>query len=189
MSSTCHHLRRPLGFHLRPQRLKRRRVGAVHDARARLRRRRVRTFGRRRNQRLDELVAEADDLVDAHVAADHAVGQARLKRLIDDAAVGGEIRLAARHEIAASGIVFGHAAPARLQHANDARRAGRLGRQLDLPDALTAIAAVLLEDTRARRSKPRRKRVAERARRCGRDGCRCPSRDAWCDAGPPSRPS
>jgi hypothetical protein len=32
-----------------------------------------------RYQRLDELVAKADDLVGAHVTTDHAVGQARLK--------------------------------------------------------------------------------------------------------------
>ena len=61
--------------------------GTVHDAWTRLCGRRVRAFGRRRDQRLDELVAKADNLVGAHVAADHAVGQARLKRLIDDAAV------------------------------------------------------------------------------------------------------
>ena len=71
------------------------RIRAVHDAWPRLRRWRIRPFGRRRDQRLDELVPEADDLIGAHVAADHAVRQARLKRLIDDAAVGREIAFAA----------------------------------------------------------------------------------------------
>src|SRR5438067_1697886 len=57
-----HHLRRPLGFHLRPERLKWPRVGTMHDARTRLRGRGVRAFGRRWYQRLDELVPEADYL-------------------------------------------------------------------------------------------------------------------------------
>src|SRR6202030_4574405 len=74
-----HHLRRPLGFHLRPEHLKRLRVSAMHDTRTRLRVRGVRTFGRRRDQRLDKLMSEADDLVATHVAADHTVRQARLK--------------------------------------------------------------------------------------------------------------
>jgi len=69
------------------ERLKRHRVGAVHDTRTGLRGRGVRAFGRRRDQRLDELVSEADDLVGTHIAADQPVGQARLKWLIDDASV------------------------------------------------------------------------------------------------------
>ena len=85
-------------FHLALQRLKRRRVGAVHDPRPGLCGRRVRAFGWRRDQRLDVLVSEADDLIGPHVAADHPVRQARLKRLIDDAAAPCEIGLAARHE-------------------------------------------------------------------------------------------
>jgi len=59
----------------------------VHDTRTGLRGRGVRAFGRRRDQRLDELVSEADDLVGTHIAADQPVGQARLKWLIDDASV------------------------------------------------------------------------------------------------------
>jgi hypothetical protein len=35
-------------------------------------------------------MSETDDLIDAHVAANHAFGQARLERLIDDAAGGPE---------------------------------------------------------------------------------------------------
>jgi len=41
------------------------------------------------------LVPETDNFVRAHVAADHAVGQARLERLIHDTAFSGEICLAA----------------------------------------------------------------------------------------------
>ena len=70
------------------------------------------------NQRLDELVAKTDDLFAAHVAADHAVGQPRLERLIDDAAFGCEIDLATSHEVVERHI-FGHAAPARVQNANN----------------------------------------------------------------------
>ena len=45
----------------------------------------LRTFGGRRDQRLDELVPETDDFVRTHVAADHSVRQPRLERLVDDA--------------------------------------------------------------------------------------------------------
>jgi transcriptional regulator with XRE-family HTH domain len=56
-------------------------------------------LGRRRNECLDQLVSKANDLVGAHIAADHALRQARLKRLIDDAPARREIRLAPRHEL------------------------------------------------------------------------------------------
>ena len=59
----------------------------MHNTRARLCGFRVRAFGRWRNQRLDELVPKTNDLVAAHIAADHALGQPRLERLIDDVAV------------------------------------------------------------------------------------------------------
>ena len=72
----------------------------MHDARPRLRLGRVRAFRRRRNQRLDELMTEADDLVARHVAADHAFGQPRLERLVDDAAGIVEVGLAASQEVA-----------------------------------------------------------------------------------------
>jgi hypothetical protein len=49
-----HHLRRPFQFHFGPERLERLRRGGVHDARARLCSVRVRAFGRRRNQRLEQ---------------------------------------------------------------------------------------------------------------------------------------
>src|ERR1700724_1217954 len=69
-----HHLRRPLRFHFYPKFLELLRGCRMHDPRTRLGRRRVRTFRWRRDQRLDELVAETDNLVGSHVAADHAVG-------------------------------------------------------------------------------------------------------------------
>src|ERR1700719_3435488 len=83
-----HHLRRPLGFHLRPEHLKWLRVRAMHDTRTRLCVWGAWASGRRRDQRLDKLVSEANNLVATHVAADHAVRQARLKRLIHDTSVG-----------------------------------------------------------------------------------------------------
>src|SRR3984893_17463453 len=137
-----HHLWRPRRFHFRPEHLKWLRVGAMHDARTRLRGRGVRAFGRRRDQRLDELVSEANNLVDTHVAADHAVRQARLKRLDHDASVGCKIRLAPCHELL-KWHFFDHAPPTRMQDAHDALLAGRLGNQFDLPNALAVIAAVL----------------------------------------------
>ena len=108
----------------------------------------VRAFGRRRNQRFDQLVAETDDLVDTHIAADHPVRQPRLKRLIDDASVGCKIGLAAGHELDKRHF-FGHATPAGMQNANHARAAGRPRNQFDLLNPLAAIAPVLLEDPRA----------------------------------------
>src|SRR5215469_6246500 len=51
-------------------------------------------------QRLDQLVTKADNLVDTHVAADHALGQTRLKRLVDDQPAIGEISLTAGDELA-----------------------------------------------------------------------------------------
>ena len=42
---------------------------------------------------------KANDLAGAHIAADHALRQVRLKRLIDDAPARREIRLAPRHEL------------------------------------------------------------------------------------------
>jgi len=37
---------------------------------------------------------KADDLVGYHIAADHAIGQPRLERLIDNASVVGKVSLA-----------------------------------------------------------------------------------------------
>src|SRR6516164_3488269 len=93
-----HHLRRPVDLHLRPQRPKRLGVWTVHDAWARLRGWRIWSLRGRWDQRLDELVSEADDLIRPHVAPNHAVVQARLKRLINNAPAPGEIGLAALDE-------------------------------------------------------------------------------------------
>ena len=181
-----HHLRRPLGFHFRPQRLKRWRRCRMHDPRAWLRRWRVRTFRRRRDQRLDELVSEADDLVLAHVATDHAVGQPWLERLIDDASFIREIRFALSHELAER-----HGPRARCRGARaESEQCGVLciGQQFDLPHALPAIAAVLLEYARACRFEAAAETLRETPRRCDTDGYRCPSRDVWCGKELPSRP-
>ena len=93
-------------------------------------------------------MAEADHLVGAHVAANHAVRQPRLKGLIDDAAAGGEIGFAAREKLIEPQS-FWHAAAARMQDRNKTRCALRAPSRFHLPHALTAVAAVLLEDTRA----------------------------------------
>ena len=94
---------------------------------------------------------KADDFIDTHIAADHALGQPRLKWLIDDAAARHEVRLAARHEINERHL-FGHAPPERMQYANACPFAGRFENLLDLPDPLTAVAPVLFENKRAGRT-------------------------------------
>jgi hypothetical protein len=90
----------------------------------------------------------------AHVAADHAVGQTRLKRLVYDTSVGREITLAACHELG-QWKFFEQAAAAPFQNAHKACLAGRRGHQLDPPNPDTAIAAVPLDDPRSRRLQPR----------------------------------
>src|ERR1700722_2662443 len=128
----------------------------MHDPRAWLCRLRVWTFRWRRDQRLDKLVSEADNLVRAHVATDHAVGQSWLEGLIDNASFIGEIRFALFHELAERHIL-GHAAAARVKYPNNRGVVGGCGHQFNLPHALTAIAAALFEHPRACRSKPHRK--------------------------------
>src|ERR1700732_423239 len=65
-----HHLRGPLGFHLGPEHLKWLRLSTMHDARTGLRGWGIRAFRWRRDQRLDELVSKAHNLVGAHVTTD-----------------------------------------------------------------------------------------------------------------------
>src|SRR6516165_880957 len=113
----------------------------------------VRALGRRWYQRLYELVPEAHHLVGTHVATDHAFAQARLKRLVHDASIGGEIGLAACHELR-KWHFFRHAPSLCMQHAYDTCVTGQLGSQFDLPNALPTITPVLLEDTRAGRLEP-----------------------------------
>src|ERR1700722_10236158 len=133
----------------------------MHDARAWLRRFRLGTFGRRRDQSLYELAPEADDLVSAHVAADHAVGQPGLERLIDDAALVGEIRFAQSHEIAERHLPR-DAASRRVQYPNDCAVLCRLGCDLDFPHSLATVTAVLFEDAWSRRPQALRKLFAKR---------------------------
>ncbi|MHC2589447.1 hypothetical protein ACVIG9_003503 [Bradyrhizobium ottawaense] len=130
----------------------------MHDARPRLRLGRVGAFRRRRDQGLDHLVPKARDPRAAHVAADHPVGQARLKRLVDDAAAPSEIRLAARHQLVEPDVL-GPAPALGMEYTN---RLVRVRKRFDLPDALAAIAAILLEHARAVRAKARGKFGAER---------------------------
>ena len=56
-----HHLRRPLHFHLRSERLKKLHTRTVHDAWTKLRCRRLRTL--QRYQRLDKLAAETNNAI------------------------------------------------------------------------------------------------------------------------------
>src|SRR3954454_14046635 len=105
-------------------------------------------------------MSKANDLVDPHVATDHAVGQARLKRLVYDAAIEREISLAARYEVAEAHFL--RQAPAACgQHTHRANFADRSGQQLNLPDALTGLAAVLFEHPCACRLEPWRERLPE----------------------------
>jgi len=146
----------------------------VHDTRTRLGGRGIRAFGRRWNQRLDELVPKANHLVDTHVATDHAFRQARLKRLVHDASVRGKIGPAACHELRKRHF-FGLAPALCMQHAHDTRVTSQLGNQFYLPNSLPAIASVLLEDTRAGRSEPRRELTGEVSRRAIEVGIGAPS--------------
>ena len=105
-------------------------------------------------------MSETDHLVDAQVAPDHAFGQARLERLIDDAAGGREIGFAVRHKVF-EGQLLRHAAALRVQHADAPRFSWRFVDQFDFPNALTPISAVLLDDERPEPSKPSRERGKE----------------------------
>src|SRR5271167_1739565 len=107
-------------------------------------------------------MSEADDLVRAHVATDHAVGQPGLERLIDDAAIVREIRFAPAHEFIERHIPR-DAASERVQHPNDCAVLPGPGSELDLPPPPATMAAVLLEDPRPRRPQAPRERFAKRA--------------------------
>jgi len=146
----------------------------MHDPRARLCRFRVRTFRRRWDQRLDKLMSEADDLVRAHVATDHAVGQPGLEWLIDDTALVREIGFAPVHEIAELHML-GHAATGRMQHLNGFAASRGFGCELDLPHAFAAVASVLFEHSRDRRSQALRKLFAERCGAAIQVGVRAPA--------------
>ena len=91
-------------------------------------------------------MSETDDFVGAHVAPDHAVRQPLLEWLIDDAAIVREIGSAAHHELGERQS-FRFTAPPCFQHDGVTPSLGCRGK-LDFPYALTAIAAVLLDDTR-----------------------------------------
>src|SRR6476619_4342149 len=105
-------------------------------------------------------MSETDDLIDTHVAADHAFGQARLERLLDDGAGGREIGFAARDEVF-EGQSLRHAAALRVQHEDAPRFSWCSVDQFNFPNALTAISAVLLDDERPELSKPSRERGKE----------------------------
>jgi hypothetical protein len=103
-------------------------------------------FGWRRDQRLDELVADTGNPVARHVATDHPIGQTRLKRLVDDAPAPAEIRFAARDEVLQRQF-FGSAAKLYMKHTDSP---GFAGQNFDFPHALATIASVLLDDARAK---------------------------------------
>src|ERR1041385_7935385 len=92
------------------------------------------------------LVGEADDPVVGEVDPDHPVVDSRLKRLLDHQAAVFEIRSAALRKLAEADQLDGCATP-RFLHED--RRIVAVPLQLDLPDALTAHTALLLEDARA----------------------------------------
>ena len=104
------------------------------------------------------MVAEAGAAITCHVATHHALSQARLKWLIDHAAVL-EILSAPTDKIIQRqflGCVLG-----RVQHP-DHRPGGR--QPLDFPHALTAVAPVALDHARAG-GEPRRQFGAHRVGR------------------------
>src|ERR1700722_4219396 len=117
----------------------------MHDARARLCRFRVRTFRRRLDQRLDQLMPETHDFVLTHIAPDHPIRQPRLKRLIDDAPFGAKICLAVCHELRERDDLR-HAAPPRFPSADRSNTISRGRLALNLPNALASITAILLEN-------------------------------------------
>ncbi|WP_426443544.1 hypothetical protein [Bradyrhizobium genosp. P] len=100
---------------------------------------------------------EARDLRPAHVAADHPFGQARLERLIDDAAAPSEIRLAAGDE-GVEWNLLGLAAALGVEHPEHRIR---IRQGFHLPDTLASIPAVLLKYAWAVRTKARREFGAE----------------------------
>src|SRR4051794_33291985 len=128
----------------------------MHDAWPRLRGRRIRSFRRRLDQRLDVLMTEPRDPLTGHVTTDHAVRQTRLKRLVDDASAPAEIALAAGHE-GGERQLFGDAAAQCMQHTC---LVGFAVDEFDFPYALAVIATVLLQHPRAG-LQPCRKRVTK----------------------------
>src|SRR5215218_2019469 len=117
---------------------------------------------------------EACDLRSAHVAPDHPVGQARLECLINNAAAPPEIRLAASDEVVER-HVLGSATALRLQYAHCRVR---IRQGLHLPDALTSVPAVLLEDAWAGCAQARREFSTEASCTVVAMGVRAPSQMA-----------
>ncbi len=127
----------------------------MHDARARQRRFRAGARRRRRDQGLDQLVAEPDDPVLGHVAADHAFGQAGLERLVDHASLAGEVGLATPHDLAQAQMLY-LAASARVQHLDPRVGVRRtiVVDELHLPDPQPAVTPVLFQHARPRGGQP-----------------------------------
>ena len=75
----------PQSFHIVSEELEGAHISRVHDAWPRLRLGRVGPCRGWRQQRADQLVAETDDRALAHIAADHAVPEPGLERLVDEA--------------------------------------------------------------------------------------------------------
>ena len=83
-----------------------------------------------------------------------------LKGLIDDSSAPTEIGFTPRHEDFERQDLR-HAAATRLQRRHNRRGTGRLFEPLDLPDALTGVAAILLDDARSCDAKLSRKTPAK----------------------------
>src|SRR3569623_3649762 len=96
-------------------------------------------------------MAEAGATVARHVAAHHALGEPRLERLVDDEAVL-EVAAALFDEGIERHVL--RCGRGRLEYAHHLPRSCA-GEMLDLPDALSAIAAIALDDARTG-GKPRR---------------------------------
>src|SRR5258705_12590749 len=104
-------------------------------------------------------MAETRDLVMHEVTADHPFGQSRLVRLIDHPAVAGKIRLAVHEKLVQRHFFFDAAAPGmpRAYPALPRQRHRVIAHQLDLPNAIAAAAAALLEHARYAGAETRRK--------------------------------
>src|ERR1700689_5336590 len=103
-------------------------------------------------------MTEAHDPICAHITTDHPVRQARMKRLIDDASVRGEVLFTLSHKCIEREF-FWHAAALRFQ--GDYGGSARPFHPLNFPDTLSGIAVILLEYPHASRSKPRWKALTK----------------------------
>src|SRR5919197_3935813 len=114
-----------------------------------------RCVGRRRKQRIDRLMSKSRHSVMHKITANHAFGEPLLILLINHAAIGDKILLAPSKEFAQRDLLFA-AATFCMANTNKSFRPRKrvdsplntrnsIHRQLDFPDADSAITSVLLQ--------------------------------------------